>query len=86
MDAFEVDECIEVKRLYKTTRYLHYVIKFIIRSRILYTAMNGNADYEEFANKLHGWFLINSILLLFYYIKILVEKLHCIMKLFFRTT
>lgn len=59
VDGFEVDECIEVKRLYKTTRYLHYVIKFIIRSRILYTAMNGNADYDEFANKLHGWFLIN---------------------------
>ncbi|KAL9893363.1 dedicator of cytokinesis protein myoblast city isoform 3-T4 [Glossina fuscipes fuscipes] len=51
-DGIEIDERIEVKRLYKTTRYLHYVMKFIIRSRILFSAINGNDDYEDFANKL----------------------------------
>lgn len=53
-DGIETEERVEVKRLYKTIRYLHYIIKFIIRSRILYTAINGNADSDEFANKLHG--------------------------------
>lgn len=53
-DGIEIDERIEVKRLYKTTRYLHYVMKFIIRSRILFSAINGNDDYEDFANKLQG--------------------------------
>uniref|UniRef100_A0A1I8NGF6 Signaling protein n=1 Tax=Musca domestica TaxID=7370 RepID=A0A1I8NGF6_MUSDO len=53
VDGIEIDERIEVKRLYKTTRYLHYVMKFIIRSRILFAAINGNSDYEDFANKLH---------------------------------
>ncbi|XP_075145511.1 dedicator of cytokinesis protein myoblast city isoform X3 [Haematobia irritans] len=52
-DGIEIDERIEVKRLYKTTRYLHYVMKFIIRSRILFSAINGNSDYDDFANKLH---------------------------------
>ncbi|XP_067619455.1 dedicator of cytokinesis protein 1 isoform X2 [Eurosta solidaginis] len=52
-DGIEIEERIEVKRLYKTTRYLHYVMKFVIRSRILFAAINGNSDYEDFANKLH---------------------------------
>lgn len=54
MDGIEIDERIEVKRLYKTTRYLHYVMKFIIRSRILFSAINDNSDHDDFANKLHG--------------------------------
>lgn len=53
-DGVEIDERIEVKRLYKTTRYLHYVMKFIIRSRILFSAINDNSDHDDFANKLHG--------------------------------
>lgn len=53
-DGIEIDERVEVKRLYKTTRYLHYVMKFIIRSRILFAAINDNSDYDDFANKLHG--------------------------------
>lgn len=53
-DGIEIEERIEVKRLYKTTRYLHYVIKFVIRSRVLFAAINGNSDYDDFANKLHG--------------------------------
>ncbi|XP_004537877.1 dedicator of cytokinesis protein 1 isoform X3 [Ceratitis capitata] len=52
-DGIEIEERIEVKRLYKTTRYLHYVIKFVIRSRVLFAAINGNSDYDDFANKLH---------------------------------
>ena len=54
VDGIEIDERIEVKRLYKTTRYLHYVMKFIIRSRILYSAINDNSDHDDFATKLHG--------------------------------
>ncbi|XP_037945652.1 dedicator of cytokinesis protein 1-like isoform X2 [Teleopsis dalmanni] len=53
VDGVEIDERIEVKRLYKTTRYLHYVMKFVIRSRILFAAINGNSDCDDFANKLH---------------------------------
>lgn len=53
-DGIEIDERVEVKRLYKTTRYLHYVMKFIIRSRILFSAINDNSDHDDFANKLHG--------------------------------
>lgn len=60
-DGIEVDERIEVKRLYKTTRYLHYVMKFIIRSRILFSAINGNSDYDDFANKLHGNLLVGVL-------------------------
>ncbi|XP_054081200.1 dedicator of cytokinesis protein 1 isoform X2 [Zeugodacus cucurbitae] len=52
-DGIEIEERVEVKRLYKTTRYLHYVIKFVIRSRVLFAAINGNSDYDDFANKLH---------------------------------
>ncbi|KAM7361679.1 dedicator of cytokinesis protein myoblast city isoform 1-T2 [Cochliomyia hominivorax] len=52
-DGIEIDERVEVKRLYKTTRYLHYVMKFIIRSRILFSAINDNSDHDDFANKLH---------------------------------
>ena len=54
MDCTEIDERMEVKRLYKTTRYLHYVMKFIIRSRILFTAINGDNFEADYANKLHG--------------------------------
>ncbi|XP_053947178.1 dedicator of cytokinesis protein 1 [Anastrepha ludens] len=51
-DGIEIEERVEVKRLYKTTRYLHYVMKFVIRSRMLFSAINGNSDYDDFANKL----------------------------------
>ncbi|XP_017848453.1 dedicator of cytokinesis protein 1 isoform X2 [Drosophila busckii] len=52
VDGIELQETLPVRRLYKTTRYLHYVMKFIIRSRILYSAMNCNTDYVEFATRL----------------------------------
>lgn len=29
-------------------------MKFIIRSRILFSAINDNSDHDDFANKLHG--------------------------------
>ncbi|XP_068155287.1 dedicator of cytokinesis protein 1 isoform X1 [Drosophila tropicalis] len=51
-DGFETEESMEVRRLYKTTRYLHYVMKFVIRSRILYAEMNCNTDYVDFASRL----------------------------------
>ncbi|KAH8388441.1 hypothetical protein KR093_006384, partial [Drosophila rubida] len=51
-DGIELEESAAVRRLYKTTRYLHYVMKFVIRSRVLYAAMNCNADYVDFATRL----------------------------------
>lgn len=42
------------KRLYRTTKYLHYIMKFIIKSRILFAELNDNRDYEEFDQKLEG--------------------------------
>lgn len=53
-EAVEWDERIEVKRLYKTTKFLHYVMKFVIRSRILFSALNANSNVEEFEEKLQG--------------------------------
>jgi len=51
-DGLELEESPAVHRLYKTTRYLHYVMKFVIRSRVLYAAMNCNTDYVDFATRL----------------------------------
>lgn len=51
-DGIEHEESPAVRRLYKTTRYLHYVMKFVIRSRVLYAAMNCNNDYVDFATRL----------------------------------
>lgn len=51
-DGIEHEESAAVRRLYKTTRYLHYVMKFVIRSRVLYAAMNCNNDYVDFAARL----------------------------------
>ncbi|XP_023175587.2 dedicator of cytokinesis protein 1 isoform X3 [Drosophila hydei] len=51
-DGIEHEESAAVRRLYKTTRYLHYVMKFVIRSRVLYAAMNCNNDYVDFATRL----------------------------------
>ncbi|EDV94993.1 dedicator of cytokinesis protein 1 isoform X2 [Drosophila grimshawi] len=51
-DGIEHEESTAVRRLYKTTRYLHYVMKFVIRSRVLYAAMNCNNDYVDFATRL----------------------------------
>ncbi|XP_034662928.1 dedicator of cytokinesis protein 1 isoform X1 [Drosophila subobscura] len=48
----DAEESAEVRRLYKTTRYLHYVMKFVIRSRVLYAEMNCNTDYVDFATRL----------------------------------
>lgn len=54
---FEADEeKAEVRRLYKTTKFLHYVMKFVIRSRILFAALNDNSNFEDFENKLEGIF------------------------------
>ncbi|KMZ05390.1 dedicator of cytokinesis protein 1 isoform X1 [Drosophila simulans] len=51
-DGNDLEESAEVRRLYKTTRYLHYVMKFVIRSRVLYAEMNCNTDYVDFATRL----------------------------------
>lgn len=51
-DGIELEESPAVRRLYKTTRYLHYVMKFVIRSRELYAEMNCNIDYVDFATRL----------------------------------
>jgi len=51
-DGNDLEESPEVRRLYKTTRYLHYVMKFVIRSRVLYAEMNCNTDYVDFATRL----------------------------------
>lgn len=51
-DGIELEESPAVRRLYKTTRYLHYVMKFVIRSRVLYAEMNCNTDYVDFASRL----------------------------------
>ncbi|XP_070136941.1 dedicator of cytokinesis protein 1 isoform X2 [Drosophila bipectinata] len=50
-DGNNLEESLEVRRLYKTTRYLHYVMKFVIRSRLLYTEMNCNSELD-FASRL----------------------------------
>ncbi|KAH8264463.1 hypothetical protein KR038_008866, partial [Drosophila bunnanda] len=52
VDGNTHEESAEVRRLYKTTRYLHYVMKFVIRSRVLYAEMNCNTDYVDFASRL----------------------------------
>ncbi|XP_055923008.1 dedicator of cytokinesis protein 1 isoform X2 [Eupeodes corollae] len=53
INNYEADEeKAEVRRLYKTTKFLHYVMKFIIRSRILFAALNDNSNVEDFENKL----------------------------------
>ncbi|XP_055851030.1 dedicator of cytokinesis protein 1 isoform X1 [Episyrphus balteatus] len=50
---YEADEeKAEVRRLYKTTKFLHYVMKFIIRSRMLFAALNDNSNLKDFENKL----------------------------------
>ncbi|KAH8278766.1 hypothetical protein KR018_008948, partial [Drosophila ironensis] len=51
-DGNDWKESLEVQRLYKTTRYLHYVMKFVIRSRTLYAEMNRNTDYGDFESRL----------------------------------
>lgn len=44
------------KLLYKTTKNLQYIIKFIIRSRILFATMNDNRDRDLFDSSLEGKF------------------------------
>lgn len=42
------------KLLYKTTKNLQYIMKFIIRSRILFAKMNDDRDQAMFEASLEG--------------------------------
>lgn len=42
------------KLLYKTTKNLQYIIKFIIRSRILFAKLNDDRDRDLFDSSLEG--------------------------------
>lgn len=42
------------KLLYKTTKNLQYIMKFIIRSRILFAKMNDDKDRQLFETSLEG--------------------------------
>lgn len=42
------------KLLYKTTKNLQYIMKFIIRSRILFANLNDDKDREFFETSLEG--------------------------------
>lgn len=42
------------KLLYKTTKNLQYIIKFIIRSRILFSKLNDDKDRQHFESILEG--------------------------------
>lgn len=46
----ESSECI----LYKTTKNLHYIIKFIIRSRTIFATMNDDRDRDSFEESIEG--------------------------------
>lgn len=53
MDAFGLaDEKSSEKMLYKTTKNLQYIVKFIIRSRILFANLNDDRDRQLFENNL----------------------------------
>ncbi|XP_030369556.1 dedicator of cytokinesis protein 1 isoform X2 [Scaptodrosophila lebanonensis] len=53
VDGGDYEESGEVDRLFKITRCLHYIMKFIIRSRQLYE-MNCNLEPDDFATRLHA--------------------------------
>lgn len=42
------------KLLYKTTKNLQYIVKFIIRSRILFSKLNDDKDRQHFESNLEG--------------------------------
>lgn len=43
--------------LYKTTRILQYIMKFIIRSRVLFANLNDDKDKVLFETSIEGKFL-----------------------------
>lgn len=61
------------KQLYKTTKNLQYIMKFVIRSRILFAKLNDDRDQNMFEASLEGEFyimlaqLINLDFILFFH-------------------
>lgn len=49
------------KLLYKTTRNLQYIMKFIIRSRILFAKLNDDRDRDIFEASLEGKYNTNYL-------------------------
>lgn len=55
LDAFgSVNDKSTEKLLYKSTKNLEYIVKFIIRSRTLFAELNSNKDKVEFEHSLEG--------------------------------
>lgn len=46
----------ENELLYKTTKNLQYIMKFVIRSRILFAKLNDDRDQDMFERSLEGNF------------------------------
>ncbi|XP_073969012.1 dedicator of cytokinesis protein myoblast city isoform X3 [Rhodnius prolixus] len=51
--------------LLKTMKSLQYIIKFIVRSRILFSELNGGKDEEEFATSLKNMLISTSALMVY---------------------
>lgn len=50
----------ENELLYKTTKNLQYIMKFVIRSRILFAKLNDDRDQDMFEASLEGNFRANK--------------------------
>lgn len=48
----------ENELLYKTTKNLQYIMKFVIRSRILFAKLNDDRDQDMFEASLEGKYAI----------------------------
>ncbi|KAK9502031.1 hypothetical protein O3M35_012639 [Rhynocoris fuscipes] len=51
--------------LLKTMKSLQYIMKFIVRSRILFSELNGGKDEEEFASSLKNMLISTSALMVY---------------------
>ncbi len=65
-------------QLFRTTKNLHYIMKFIFRSRILYEKLNGGRDQDIFEQKLEN--LLNKFIQLIAYDKGLLKSQGCLLK------
>lgn len=68
----------EHSELFKTTKNLQYIMKFIIRSRILFAKLNDDRDQDMFEASLEGKQMSQSIRLKpFSHFSIVPQQIYC---------
>lgn len=76
--TLRINESSSDQQLFKTTKNLQYIMKFIFRSRILYENLYDGRDHHVFEQKLEN--LLNKFIQLISYEKGLLKSQGCLLK------